>query len=155
MMSRLWSRFFKPLSDRRGAVVVETALLAPLFLLFVGVLLETARISIAYSVIDNALFLGTMQAKVERGVNAEALIRKKLEESENALFSAKDIELTITSSDSIKEISNGAGQTGGGRGNALVHVKAEMELSVLKGFLPKSMQAKRSIDFFYINEPDY
>lgn len=155
MMPHWVSYFLKQWIDRRASVTVETALIAPLFLLFVGILLETARLSIAYSVIDNALFLGTMQAKVERGISAETLIRKKLKDSENALFSAEDIDLTVTHSDSLKELSNGAGQAGGGRGSALVHVKAQMSLSVLKGFLPKDMQAKRSVDFFYINEPDY
>ena len=154
-MRHVFTRLTKRLFEQRAAITVETALIAPIFVLFIGLLLETARLSIAYSVIDNALFLGTMQAKVERGVNAQTLIRKKLEDSQNALFSAEDVKLTVTYSDSLNHLANGVGQSGGGQGSSLVHVKADINLTLLKGFIPKPLQASRTIDFFYINEPDY
>lgn len=154
-MRHFFTRLTKHFFESRAAITVETALIAPIFILFLGLLLETARLSIAYSVIDNALFSGTMQAKAERGVNAQTLIRQKLEDAQNGLFSAEDIKLTVTYSDSLKNLANGAGQSGGGRGNALVHVKADIDLSLLKGFMPKALQAHRTVDFFYINEPDY
>lgn len=141
------------LRERKGVSSVEFAVLAPITFLVLAVALESMRLSIAYTLIDHAVFIGIYDAKLYRGVNAEKYVKDQLEEWRFGLYDPKDIKLTFTNAASMAEVQK-AGTAGAGAPGASVHLRVEMELGILKDVLPESsaMKGSRELNIYYMNE---
>ena len=145
------SAFSAFLRSRLGAAGVEFALLLPMAAFVLAVALESARLSIAYALIERAVEEGIHEAKLNRGAEAETLVKAALEKWRFGVFDPSDLKLTFTSSSSMIDANPGAG-TGGDS----VHLKVDARLGVLEKVLPEGnpMKGKVEIHFFYINEPE-
>ena len=141
------SAFSAFLRSRLGAAGVEFALLLPMAAFVLAVALESARLSIAYALIH--------EAKLNRGAEAETLVKAALEKWRFGVFDPSDLKLTFTSSSSMIDLLAGA-NPGAGTGGDSVHLKVDARLGILEKVLPEGnpMKGKVEIHFFYINEPE-
>lgn len=143
------SAFSAFLRSRLGAAGVEFALLLPMAAFVLAVALESARLSIAYALIERAVEEGIHEAE------AETLVKAALEKWRFGVFDPSDLKLTFTSSSSMIDLLAGA-NPGAGTGGDSVHLKVDARLGVLEKVLPEGnpMKGKVEIHFFYINEPE-
>lgn len=74
------------LRSRLGAAGVEFALLLPMAAFVLAVALESARLSIAYALIERAVEEGIHEAKLNRGAEAETLVKAALENGASAFL---------------------------------------------------------------------
>ena len=74
------------LRSRLGAAGVEFALLLPMAAFVLAVALESARLSIAYALIERAVEEGIHEAKLNRGAEAETLVKAALENGVSAFL---------------------------------------------------------------------
>ena len=95
------SAFSAFLRSRLGAAGVEFALLLPMAAFVLAVALESARLSIAYALIERAVEEGIHEAKLNRGAEAETLVKAALEKWRFGVFDPSDLKLTFTSSSSM------------------------------------------------------
>ena len=146
------SAFSAFLRSRLGAAGVEFALLLPMAAFVLAVALESARLSIAYALIERAVEEGIHEAKLNRGAEAETLVKAALEKWRFGVFDPSDLKLTFTSSSSMIDLLAGA-NPGAGTGGDSVHLKVDARLGVLEKVLPEGnpMKGKVEIHFFYIN----
>ena len=149
------SAFSAFLRSRLGAAGVEFALLLPMAAFVLAVALESARLSIAYALIERPVEEGIHEAKLNRGAEAETLVKAALEKWRFGVFDPSDLKLTFTSSSSMIDLLAGA-NPGAGTGGDSVHLKVDARLGVLEKVLPEGnpMKGKVEIHFFYINEPE-
>lgn len=102
------SAFSAFLRSRLGAAGVEFALLLPMAAFVLAVALESARLSIAYALIERAVEEGIHEAKLNRGAEAETLVKAALEKWRFGVFDPSDLKLTFTSSSSMIDLLAGA-----------------------------------------------
>lgn len=129
----------------RGVVQVEFALLAPIALFVLAIALESARLCVAYALIERALEEGVHAAKLERGRNAEALVTQALEKWRFGVFNPSDLKVTLTSASSMALLLNG-GSAGAGVGGDSVHLKVEAKLGILEKVLPEGNPMKGDVE---------
>ena len=98
------SAFSAFLRSRLGAAGVEFALLLPMAAFVLAVALESARLSIAYALIERAVEEGIHEAKLNRGAEAETLVKAALEKWRFGVFDPSDLKLTFTSSSSMIDL---------------------------------------------------
>lgn len=141
--------------DRRGISTIEFALIAPIAFLVLAISLEAMRLSIAYTLIDHAVFLGVHEAKLNRGVNAEKSVTDQLENWKFGVYDPKEVKLTFTSAPSMADVQN-AGTAGPGTGGMAVHLRVEAELGILRDVLDENnpMKGSREMNIYYMNEPE-
>lgn len=80
------SAFSAFLRSRLGAAGVEFALLLPMAAFVLAVALESARLSIAYALIERAVEEGIHEVKLNRGAEAETLVKAALENGVSAFL---------------------------------------------------------------------
>ena len=85
------SAFSAFLRSRLGAAGVEFALLLPMAAFVLAVALESARLSIAYALIERAVEEGIHEAKLNRGAEAETLVKAALEKWRFGVFDPSDL----------------------------------------------------------------
>lgn len=85
------SAFSMFLRSRLGAAGVEFALLLPMAAFVLAVALESARLSIAYALIERAVEEGIHEAKLNRGAEAETLVKAALEKWRFGVFDPSDL----------------------------------------------------------------
>ena len=109
----------------------------------------------AYALIERAVEEGIHEAKLNRGAEAETLVKAALEKWRFGVFDPSDLKLTFTSSSSMIDLLAGA-NPGAGTGGDSVHLKVDARLGILEKVLPEGnpMKGKVEIHFFYINEPE-
>ena len=144
-------RFFK---ENRAVVLVESALIVPIFIVVLALVLESCRISLSYALIESGLNSGIKAAKLARGVNASSLIKNNIDDMSFNLFDSDDLEIELQSADDLADLLYG-GESGGGKGGQYVHVTVTAHIGILNGIVPNSLFTDSQINAYYINEPDY
>ena len=144
-------RFFK---ENRAVVLVESALIMPIFIVVLALVLESCRVSLSYALIESGLNNGIKAAKLARGVNASSLIKNNIDDMSFNLFDSDDLEIELQSADDLANLLYG-GESGGGNGGQYVHVTVTAHIGILNGIISNSLFADSQINAYYINEPDY
>ena len=144
-------RFFK---ENRAVVLVESALIMPIFIVVLALVIESCRISLSYALIESGLNSGIKAAKLARGVNAASLIKNNIDEMSFNLFNSDDLEIELQSADNLANLLYG-GESGGGEGGQYVRVTVTAHIGILNGIIPNSLFTDSQINAYYINEPDY
>ena len=144
-------RFFK---ENRAVVLVESALIMPIFIVVFALVLESCRVSLSYALIESGLNNGIKAAKLARGVNAASLIKNNIDDMSFNLFDSDDLEIKLQNADNLVNLLYG-GERGGGKGGRYVHVTVTAHIGILNGIISNSLFADSQINAYYINEPDY
>jgi hypothetical protein len=136
----------------KGAITVEFAVLAPILLFVFAASLETSRVQLASMLLDRSVYDMAYQSKVAQEKNFPEIAAAVLEARHNRMFDPQAVAISVVSSSSL---ANAVGGESGGAGGPsdIVHLKLQAELGIFKNLVPDPFKVKRTIDYYYINEP--
>jgi hypothetical protein len=136
-----------------GLITVEFALLSALGVFLLATYLEVSRIQVVNLLLERSVYDIAYQSKVARGVNFDGIVAEVLEQRNNGLFKPAEVKVTSTYSPNFEGMAIG-GLEGSGFGGDIVHLKMETDLGVFANLVPNPLKINRTIDYYYINEPD-
>lgn len=138
---------------KAGAATVEFAMLAPLAILMLASCLEVSRIQLASMILERAAYDIAYRSKLAHGQGFEAIAQEVLRTRANGLFLPEEVLVEAQADEDLASVAAGIGRPGGGRSGEVVRLRLEAELGILSNFAPEPLKVRRTIDYYYINEP--
>jgi Flp pilus assembly pilin Flp len=144
----------KFIRDKRAAVAVEFALLAPIAIFILAITLETCRVELTSMLLERSLYDIAYQSKVAKGQGFPEIVASVLEQRHNGVFSPSEVQVVATYSRYPDEVYYGNAFAGAGLGGDVVKLNLRAELGIFNKIVPNPFKIVRNIDYYYINEKD-
>jgi hypothetical protein len=144
----------KPLwRDRSAVVTIEFALLAPIVVLLFAYSLESIRLQLAVLFLERSVYDLSYRLKVDpnRDENLEPLLKKVIEERQQGIFSANDVEVEATYQKNMLALLS-APFKGCGVPESIVHLKLTATIGLFAGLVEDPFKITKTVNYFYINE---
>jgi hypothetical protein len=139
---------------KSGVALIEFALIAPLAVFMLAASLEVGRVQVVSALLESSAYDIAYRAKVARGEGFASIVAQTLESSSHGLFNPEEVSVQAVSSEDLRQIVIGGGQAGAGEPGDVVHLQLVANIGVLGGLVPEPLRIVRTIDYYYVNEPD-
>jgi hypothetical protein len=142
----------------KASVVVELALVFPVFIFIIFISLESARIQMVRLLLQRSIYVLAYELKIDqdRGNNFKTLAENILQKRENGFFKSDKVKIEVFSANSLNKISSEA-EVGCGGPNDVVLLRFTVSsvglLSDLGNLLYKDTPTPEVFNYYYINEP--
>jgi hypothetical protein len=141
-----------PLRCEKGALTVEFALTACLFILILAMCLEVSRVQIASMLLERSVYDIAHQVRAARGQNFEAIAQTVVQARSQGMFRAEEVHVRAASGPDMESVAAG-GTPGAGSPGDIVHLTLTASLGIFSAFVPSPLRATRVIDYYFQNEP--
>jgi hypothetical protein len=143
----------KFIQDSESSVLVEFALVAPLFIILLCITLESARVQVARLLLQRAIYDLAYRLKVDnnRGSDFEGLAKKVIELRRNNFFLVEEVKVEAFSSKTLNEILAPVDGVGGPSDIVLLRFTANFGL--FNNLVDNPKKIKEVFEYYYINEP--
>ena len=136
-----------------GGVAVEFALIAPVFVFMLALCLETSRVQLVSMLLERSAYDIAHQLRVAQGEGLQSIASTVLSKHSHGLFDSSAVTVTAWHAEDVQTLAGG-GSSGAGGASHIVHLQLNATVSLLASIAPAPLQAQRTIDLYFMNEPD-